>query len=1582
MTCNKDTCPDYTPNGRALPRYSSGVRMTREVYPERNTKEINVPSWDRDCVMYNYQDLCQSPTSLFFGGGETTTTDPETGTTTTTAADQDQFDSVSLIGSNVGKFYKSLSDEGNWWENRCPIYTVGRGAYSTPIGVSPFKYRYWDHVPSELSFEPNYSDSPFLYLFDTKEHMSGMPCHAICWTLVIFPGTSGGGASYNTYRYTPIKKPYFCDQTPDESYISYSTEDGKLTGPDEKDENPLIHSVGTRDTAIVFRFGAGCGTNFADVSLRLIGLKNRRNFRRLGRWQKALSRLGGSTDQWVFTEAGSLDSFDILTSKDPNHRYTTDVEVRETGTNALIATVNITARPSKSKNNTDFNDAEIRVNSLTVGTVESDPDVEYDFRIPRQANPSDKRYIGKIRFTNAIAFSGGDCSQNIDSAYSLFVGGSGDSTSNQNNYIAVDLSGKGSRGRGRGVGIVNKLGTGIWGPGNSGRTVSTRTFKFDGSQAIHGGTTGKKLKVKIRMEKFSDEDGASDTRISILKIIKPGYGYVDGQVFPIQFTANGTQYTVGYFRIGGINGSGGVSADPGPLEMGVPTGFRLAEPKLIGGVYAVSHSTWTSWANQYAVWTNNRQENLTGRSLEVNHHGITLPAGTYQVELGFDDSGILEIRDSEESTLYYSSGNFVGGIPSGSPTIHTGSFTLTQSKTVDIFVDVANAFIGDSWETNPGAWALVLKNNGNIVWTTRTAINGVNVGDAYRGMLLDETPFVNSWDGSSGEVFLSPQGNNVWQSKNTVVYKDYSFPGGLKVRMKISAVYNTNTNTFNTAWQLDQVLSYGSGYGAAGRSNFSEDNTVWGDQDVFYLYYPSTDTPKENRIGIALMISETQDLLLAPNIDTNSLPNGSTVNGWTVEGVQVFDENFNVAYAKLSGGSNDFTKDTVYTASNGQNLKVLAGFGVKDRAALFGKYEFTKKQVQYGTAFITEGVPFEPELIKPQVSAIINNGRVVGAQILKRGTGLSNRNIEPVRLVVDPPPTEFNHALYNQLILQGVDVVAAIERCTGPGKQAQVDAVISGGKLTNVIIRNGGSGYSADSPPKISVPYIVRKQNTVVQQASNTQSQEPDNQILLSASPVYKNFNLSEYNSDQQINYNEVLVSQSLPDIMNMELSGAKIKYEYDENYMDPNWSDQFNTTNRKEYKFTQDTQNQYNKYQNDAKVDSENFINKTKSSNTVDNLNINQEINRELSQEQRQIANTAAPSTSPIPNTPDNLPVGTASNIVSQLSIANTVEKQTAALSSTSQLGPDGNLDHYTNQFRQFLAKPVERTLPTDDTVSNTAVLDTSENILNRSNSFANSVISRESSQEVENRSRSSLSRGFDQNILNQINSEYRTAIDKIPFPKTPDERKYELNATTIRTAKGGFYKLPCATNKVKYMMQNFCPDPREFTWINIRLGVRINPDPINPDIGKCTRCLLDDPVYASRLTTIQSKDPNANIADAFCDIAYPISSIFGDFIGYVPYTKSYLWGRAIYGQNDDAIVEGIRSWEISGNLQILHDLTQETKTFVDAVNKYGNPYNFICGRSYGDLGENVKFDETQASVDEDLEVPDQLADTSIDNV
>ncbi len=74
------------------------------------------------------------------------------------------------------------------------------------------------------------------------------------------------------------------------------------------------------------------------------------------------------------------------------------------------------------------------------------------------------------------------------------------------------------------------------------------------------------------------------------------------------------------------------------------------------------------------------------------------------------------------------------------------------------------------------------------------------------------------------------------------------------------------------------------------------------------------------------------------------------VNGHIVEKVKHMDLNFNYHIAEISGDGSDFAKDTVYTTSRGNQIRVLAGFGIPDRAFLGGLFEFRNKSMQYMTA--------------------------------------------------------------------------------------------------------------------------------------------------------------------------------------------------------------------------------------------------------------------------------------------------------------------------------------------------------------------------------------------------------------------------------------------------------------------------------------------------------------------------------------------------------------------------------------------------------------------------------------------------------
>jgi hypothetical protein len=1580
MPCNKKTCPDYKPRGRTSPGYGRGVTMSRETFPKRDTSQINVPTWDRDCVMYPYEDVCEVIIETYEGGETTTTTttDPETGEETTTSETSDQYNFANLdkTGPNSGKLYEELDlTSTSWWErfNICPPFTLSGGNLGSSTTSDPRRVRYWDHYPSELSFEPNYSDSPFLYLWDTKEHATGRPCYVICWVLtrVADPGESG---SY-VYTYTPRKTPFECDATPDETYVEYYTQDGKLTPPGDPNENPLIWAVGTKTEGVVFRYVSGLSQYFTSVYFRLIGNITKEDYKGIGPKTLMATRQEGPLNTEVYTEIGANTAIRLLSSDSASNRWTTNVVVKNSS-NQTVATLNITARPAAGKGDTEGRpDAVVKLNSISQGDVLPVPGVQYDLNVPIQGNASETVYLGKVIFKDIVDLSAGLSGNRVISQFASYVGTASDvDLSNPDNFIPAII--------GEDSGIVNGIGGSVWAPGNSGINNIQKVFNLDGSSAAYGPTTGSGLRVEIRASKYTDADGGSDTEISIIRVISYGDGkYQEGSVFPITFTTDNGTYTCGYLKI--------LTTINGALTRGVPTGIRLAEPKMVGGVYAVSHSTWNSWGNSYAIWSNNSENNLSGRPLEIVHKQITLPAGSYSAEYGFDDEGTILIWREDTGSTVFESATIVGGVYNGS-SFSTGSFTLSEETIVNITVNMENN-PGGSWTNNPSGWAVVLKRGGTIQWTTRDATNGINVGDAYKGMRFENTPYVNAWGGGGGTTpFLSLQGA-CWSARDATVYKDYSIPGGLKVRMKIESRWNEDTDTFNTVWRIEEIVRYGSGYGSVDASDFSEGGEVFADQEVYYLYYPSADTPKENRIGIALVISDTQDIFTIENVADQFIEPGETVNGWTIDAVNRFDDGFNAGYLKLIGGGNEFQKDATYTTSGGESIRILAGYGIKDRGALFGKYEFAKKQIQYATARVSEGVPFEPQLIRPQATGVIRNGRLVGFQITRPGKGLSNRNIEPIKLSVDPPPTEFDHARFNQLVQnKDNDILRTIEKCTGTGKPAFVEPILSGGRLVSIRILDPGRGYSESNPPQIRVPYIAKINKQVVQEQSTTEESEPEVQDLYNKSPAFNNtfiqqsYGLQSYNADSQINYDEQFVNLYIPDIVEVNLDDTnKEVYLLPENTLDANWINQFETEGKTEYTFTEDVQITHDALIEGSRQTGAGISALTDFTGSSQNSTIktNQYLNSEVSADSLKIARSGKVNTDiGIERTSyslnvSDLPGEVQSSTTRSISDIDREDTNLASQYNPSYIGPSGSLDHYSTQFRDFLTQDIQIP-PTSEPNRGSGTLNVgdAQQITGEINSAVTGVISNQSGNEQGR----TVSRNFDTKILDDINTSYREARIASLQPRTIEERTQSFPSTAILTVTGGFYKLPCATSTTKYLIQTFCPDPRESTFLNVRLGVKINPNPTNPDIGRCKQCLLDNSSLQPILNNIDDED--AVIEDAFCVQSWPLSSIHSSSLGFIsPFYLGALGTR--YDRSSD-LYEGIRSWEISGNLHILHDLTQETKTFVSALSKYGNPYDYYCNRNYGDLGEEDIYQTDDASQEEDDEVPDQLADTNPANV
>lgn len=1397
MPCNSKSCPDFSP----LNDPNIGVLMSKENYPKRNTNHINAPTWERDRVMYDFDDVCQSVAPNRYS----------TYSTTPTTTPDYLFGNKNDIGENAGKLNAPITTT-KWWEAGGFACT---NALVPGAIVNPVKTRYWDHYPSEISFEPNFSDSWFYYMFDTYNGVTGTPCHSWCFTVTYFAGTgSGDGATAPRWIYQMRKTPFECPCHPDETYLRYNLEDGLTNPAYDQDAYPLFWSVGTKRQAVAFRYTTKSATTM---------LRYRPN--------------EGSESHLVYRQNNPLGNY-IYT------RYGLDMW------------------GSKSQYGTQFPDG-------------------YESR-------------------QNVSFSNG---------------------------MILDMTFKAHR---------------------TDRNHSNTEVKVNGViSPPTGGWPASRTVVALR-----PRSPVSNS------IIKEG---VMGDIIIVP--AGDTQ-----------NPSGKIS--------GIPVDFMLKESKFVGGLYAVSgNAGWNTFANNYMVWTNNMQNNLVGREVNIINKKIPVSAGTYSLEMAIDNEGTIAVdsygvtTEGDDYVLVSSDENKLFTVVGGYNTSPaTGIFTVQKTGYINFRIKVKNNGTNTSWTDNPAGYAIVLKNlAGSIVWTSRNAVNGINSGDCFRGMTLKQAGFVDAWNGSEGVAFKSTSGA-AWVSNNTTVYKDYSMNGGLRIRMKIDSQWDSVNNQYNTIWKIDRILSRGYGYAPGNGVDFV-------DQNKFVLYFPDKDAA--DRVSVTLIISETQDTQEVID-DVDYLSPGMTVNGWTIKNVKHSDNEFNMHLAEISNGTADFSKDSIYSVSNGQNIKVVAGWGIKDRAILIGRYEFRKKEIEYGTAIPNKGIPFAPEIIKPKCAAKIENGRVTKIQIISKGRGLTNKNIENIKIAVSPPPTYFNHDLYNTLIAQGVTVAKAKRRCKGTGTIAQLEPVISRGRLVDVRIISGGSGYSSTTPPDVFVPYIARKIDTVAREAKDINIAEVDNYRIFKQSPYIQAYSKQgldwqSYSNTQTNVHNEVITSRLKPDVDSMRQSSTKRSFRYEDRGVKKNFIRSFRESDltaaqQQQIQKLNERRGQYSNIPTVTKYSSDNIVVANTATQNIttgkwteqQTADVEKYVTRYLTSDQRS-AFSAYSSVSVISLTS---PVSTTINKSSAPPDTEDVVNEISTKSNPSLVrnkvpsSAEGNIS-YTKDFKEFTRK-----------------LGKGNPNVRYGKDYINSV----------------------PNSINAQESQLSTSLDEMWERDLEDYRYGVWNNTSMMVTKKTFYDLPCRDDENLYLMRRFCPDPRPWTHITIRLGVIKNPpDPNNPDLTVCKKCLEDQPALQALRQQIRNtfNDQTLDIEDAFCVSEYglpfigwyggmglgatqnsttyavPFSSN-GGYLGGVWYNNSTsLKNLSGYKVGDRMVADGCRSYEVHGRLKIYHDLTQETKIFADSVDKYGNPYDFVCNRQYGDLGEEDLYITEDAQNNDDSDAPTQLSET-----
>jgi len=234
---------------------------------------------------------------------------------------------------------------------------------------------------------------------------------------------------------------------------------------------------------------------------------------------------------------------------------------------------------------------------------------------------------------------------------------------------------------------------------------------------------------------------------------------------------------------------------------------------------------------------------------------------------------------------------------------------------------------------------------------------------------------------------------------------------------------------------------------------------------------------------------------------------GERINGWMITACRYFGDEMNCGYMELTqinqeGTGNTFSYGQTFTSDNGGGITVLAGYGIKNKAAFWGVYEFPK-QVTYTRVEIDKNALIPQRSIDSAViqCKINKQGQVTSVNIVNSGKDYVNPQLsvefpETIRDqgFVDPAQNtpeffEDDSTTKVQLDVEDETDFARTDKqfrksaadlskkkyvnksdFTGTLEEAEFTAVLDErGSIIDVIITNPGRGYA----PGRNCPIIV-----------------------------------------------------------------------------------------------------------------------------------------------------------------------------------------------------------------------------------------------------------------------------------------------------------------------------------------------------------------------------------------------------------------------------------------------------------------------------------------------------------------------------
>ena len=269
----------------------------------------------------------------------------------------------------------------------------------------------------------------------------------------------------------------------------------------------------------------------------------------------------------------------------------------------------------------------------------------------------------------------------------------------------------------------------------------------------------------------------------------------------------------------------------------------------------------------------------------------------------------------------------------------------------------------------------------------------------------------------------------------------------------------------------------------------------------------STNGVKEAFLPIA---TDDRRLLFRYTSTTGSFKRGEVLNGWIITSVVYFGDEMRAGIIELSAGTvgNTFTYNGTITSADGATAIVLAGYGIPNKAAFAGVYEFPKRISYYQVEINPKALIPTRTLDAAEAEAVVdNNGSITEVLMIAGGKGYKNPTVEAINPrvldafspgdksrfmqdgVVRAPENEIQNSFLtpdtsNQIddnvrdtfTDYGVDIGQIpfasdknAEKVKLKKAILEVSEITEDGEIMSIRVVDGGAGYNQSEPPTVMI---------------------------------------------------------------------------------------------------------------------------------------------------------------------------------------------------------------------------------------------------------------------------------------------------------------------------------------------------------------------------------------------------------------------------------------------------------------------------------------------------------------------------------